>query len=59
VNNKTKSTTSMRMAELQAGLGFGVKKFHPLWVFGNQQALDKPDLRAGRKNEKGAREEPL
>ena len=41
VNNKTKATTYMRMAEVQAGLGFGVKKFHLVWVFENQQALDK------------------
>ena len=31
----------MKMAEVQAGLGFGVKKFHLVWVFDNQQALDK------------------
>ena len=41
VNNKTKAVTYMKMAELQAGLGFGVKKFHLVWVFENQQALDK------------------
>ena len=27
VNNKTKAMTYMKMAEIQAGLGFGVKKF--------------------------------
>jgi lipid-binding SYLF domain-containing protein len=41
VNNKTKATTYMKMAELQAGLGFGVKKFKLVWVFENQQALNK------------------
>ena len=39
-NNKTKATTYMKMAELQAGLGFGVKKFQLLWVFENEQALN-------------------
>ena len=41
VNNKTKATTYMKMAEVQAGLGFGVKKFHLVWVFENAQALNK------------------
>ena len=41
VNNKTKATTYMRMAEVQAGLGFGVKKFSLLWVFETADALDK------------------
>ena len=40
VNNRTKATTYMKMAEIQAGLGFGVKKFHLVWVFENQKALD-------------------
>lgn len=40
-NNKTKKVTYMRMAELQAGLGIGIKKFQLLWVFENAQALDK------------------
>jgi lipid-binding SYLF domain-containing protein len=39
-NNKTKAKTYMKMAELQAGLGFGVKKFQLLWVFENEQALN-------------------
>ena len=30
----------MRMAEVQAGLGFGVKKFRLVWVFQTQQAFD-------------------
>ena len=41
VNNKTKAVTYMKMAEIQAGLGFGVKKFQLVWVFENQGALDK------------------
>ena len=39
-NNKTKAMTYMKMAEVQAGLGFGVKKFQLLWVFENEQALN-------------------
>lgn len=41
VNNKTRATTYMRMAEIQAGLGFGVKKFQLVWVFETAQALDR------------------
>jgi lipid-binding SYLF domain-containing protein len=41
VNNKTKALTYMKMAELQAGLGFGVKKFQMLWVFDSADALEK------------------
>ena len=40
VNNKTKAIIYMKMAEIQAGLGFGVKKFQLVWVFENPQALD-------------------
>jgi len=40
VNNKTKARTYMRMAEVQAGLGFGVKKFQLVWVFETEQALN-------------------
>jgi len=39
VNNKTKAVTYMKMAEVQAGLGFGVKKFKLVWVFENAKAL--------------------
>jgi lipid-binding SYLF domain-containing protein len=39
VNNRTKATTYMKMAEVQAGLGFGVKKFRLVWVFENEKAL--------------------
>lgn len=41
VNNKTRAVTYMRMAEVQAGVGFGVKKFSLVWVFEAAQALDK------------------
>ena len=40
VNNKTKTTTYMKMLELQAGLGFGVKKFQIVWVFETEKALN-------------------
>jgi len=39
VNNKTKDTTYMKMAEVQAGLGFGAKKFQVVWVFENEKSL--------------------
>ena len=39
-NNKTKAMTYMKMAEVQAGLGFGVKKFQLVWVFENDKALN-------------------
>jgi len=40
VNNKTKKKTYMKMVELQAGLGFGVKKFKQVWVFENLSDLN-------------------
>jgi lipid-binding SYLF domain-containing protein len=40
VNNKTKAVTYMKMVEVQAGLGFGVKKFQLVWVFETEKALD-------------------
>ena len=40
VNNKTKATTYMKMAEVQAGLGFGAKKFQVVWVFETEAALN-------------------
>lgn len=40
VNNKTKATTYMKMAEVQAGLGFGAKKFQVVWVFATEEALN-------------------
>ncbi len=41
VNNKTRQETFMKMVELQAGLGFGIKKFNLVWVFDTQAAFDK------------------
>ena len=40
VNNKTKATTYMKMAEIHAGLGFGIKKFQVVWVFETEKALN-------------------
>ena len=39
VNNKSKAETYMKMVEVQAGLGFGVKKFQVVWVFETETAL--------------------
>ena len=39
IDNKTKKETFMKVVELQAGLGFGVKKFRLVWVFENQKDL--------------------
>ncbi len=41
INNRTKGETFMRMAEIQAGLGFGAKKFSLVWVFETSDALDR------------------
>ena len=41
VNNKTNNKTFMKMVELQAGLGFGVKKFRQVWVFENSSDLNE------------------
>ncbi len=40
VNNKTGQTTFMKLIELQAGLGMGIKKFRLIWVFENQSDLN-------------------
>jgi lipid-binding SYLF domain-containing protein len=40
VNNKTKQQTFMNMAEVQAGLGIGVKSFMLVWVFDNESAFN-------------------
>ncbi|WP_368564695.1 YSC84-related protein [Pseudoxanthomonas sp. UTMC 1351] len=40
VNNAKRQEIFMRMAEVQAGLGFGVKKFRLVWVFETQSAFD-------------------
>jgi lipid-binding SYLF domain-containing protein len=40
VDNKTKKITYMKMIEVQAGLGIGVKKFRVIFVFDTQKALN-------------------
>jgi lipid-binding SYLF domain-containing protein len=40
VDNQTKKETFMKMVELQAGLGFGVKKFSVIFAIDNSKALD-------------------
>jgi len=40
INNQSKAETFMKMLEIQAGLGFGVKKFRVIFVFDNQKAFD-------------------
>jgi len=40
VNNHSKKETFMKMLQVQAGLGFGVKKFRVVFVFDNEKALD-------------------
>ena len=40
VNNKAKKSTFMKMIEVQAGLGMGIKKFRLIWVFENKSDLD-------------------
>ena len=39
VNNKSKTETFMKVVELQAGLGFGVKKFSVIFVFDNEDGV--------------------
>lgn len=41
VNRKAKTETFMKMVEVQAGLGVGVKKFRLVWVFEKQSDLDR------------------
>lgn len=41
VNHKTRKETFMKMVEVQAGLGFGAKKFGVVFVFDNQNALNE------------------
>lgn len=41
VDNKTGNNTFMKLVELQAGLGMGVKKFRLIWVFENLSDLDR------------------
>ena len=40
VDSKTKKVTYMKMIEVQAGLGIGVKKFSVVFVFDTQKALN-------------------
>jgi len=40
VNNRSKQETFMKMLQVQAGLGMGVKKFRVVFVFDNEKALD-------------------
>jgi lipid-binding SYLF domain-containing protein len=37
IDNKTKKETFMKMIELQAGFGIGIKKFRLVWVFENHK----------------------
>ncbi len=41
INNKTKKEIFMKMLELQAGIGMGVKKFRLVFVFENEAALNR------------------
>ncbi len=41
VNNASKKETFMKMVELQAGLGFGVKKFRLVWVFQTRSSAQR------------------
>ena len=40
VERKSGKETFMKMVEVQAGLGFGVKKFQLVWVFETKRAFD-------------------
>jgi lipid-binding SYLF domain-containing protein len=40
INNKTKKETFMKMFEVQAGLGMGIKKFRLVWVFETTKGFD-------------------
>lgn len=40
IDRVTKKETFMKMLEVQAGLGMGIKKFKAVFVFQNKQALD-------------------
>lgn len=41
VDNATRKVTYMKMREIQAGLGMGVKKFSTIFVFETKDALEK------------------
>jgi lipid-binding SYLF domain-containing protein len=40
INNTSKKETFMKMVEVQAGLGFGIKKFKLVWVFEKEKDLN-------------------
>ena len=40
VNRRTQQEIFMKMVEVQAGLGIGIKKFHLVFVFDNEHALN-------------------
>jgi len=40
VDNQAKTETFMKMVEVQAGLGLGVKKFRLIWIFENASDLN-------------------
>lgn len=40
IDNKSKAETFMKMVEVQAGLGMGIKSFNLVWVFQSQAAFD-------------------
>jgi len=52
VNSKTKHETFMKMLEVQAGLGMGVKKFRVVFVFDNEKAFDSFVTPAGSSADK-------
>ncbi len=41
INNKTHQKYFMNMAEIQAGLGLGIKKFMLVWIFENETAFNR------------------
>jgi lipid-binding SYLF domain-containing protein len=41
IDNKTQKETFMKMVEVQAGLGLGVKKFRLVWVFENRTDVNE------------------
>ena len=41
VDNRTQKVTYMKMREVQAGLGMGVKKFRTIFVFETKEAMDQ------------------
>ena len=40
VDHATNNETFMKMVEIQAGLGLGIKKFRLVWVFENKKDLN-------------------